>query len=44
MLIDISGEGESGVLGWFLTDSDHVSVTNSEVSFEVEGLMGRGVS
>ena len=43
-LRDISGEGDSGVLGWFSndSDSDHISVTDSDVSFEVEGFMGGG--
>ena len=37
-----SCEGDSGVLGWFLndSDSDNISVTGLKVSFEVEGPKG----
>ena len=44
-LIDISGEGDSGALSLFFNDSDSdVSITDSEVGFEVEALIGGGVS
>ena len=41
-LIGISEEGDSGVLGWFSnhSESDHSSVIDPEVGFEVEGFMG----
>ena len=46
--IDISDEGDSSVLlvCWFPNDSDtdHISVADSGVSFEVEGSTGGGLS